>query len=119
MDLRHARAVQRLSSGPAAPESCPSITRPINLVKKQAGKLTAGNPHGGFDAAGIGTGLTVQLVRPSQRKRGATDRLDLRGTAPVLDPTDRFELAGRWRARADTHDEEDRNSSGQAETQGT
>src|SRR5436309_6612846 len=88
MDLRHARAVQRLSSGPAAPESCPSITRPINLVKKQAGKLTAGNPHGGFDAAGMGTGLTVQLVRPSQRKRGATDRLDLRGTAPVLDPTE-------------------------------
>jgi hypothetical protein len=27
-------------------------------------------------------------VRHSQRKRGATDRSYLRGTAPVLDPTD-------------------------------
>src|SRR2546422_235979 len=105
MDLLHARAVQRLSSGPAAPESCPSITRPINLVKKQAGKLTAGNPHGGFDAAGIGTGLTVQLVRPSQRKRGATDRLDLRGTAPVLDPTSGLgAVEGRGAHADESHD---------------
>jgi hypothetical protein len=44
------------------------------LITKQAGKPTAGNPHGGFDAAGIGNGLTVWLVRHSQRKRGATDR---------------------------------------------
>src|SRR5437773_6713152 len=100
MDLRHARAVQRLSSGPAAPESCPSITRPINLVKKQAGMLTAGNPHGGFDAARLGTGLTGQLVRPSLMDRGATDRLVLRGTAPVLDPTDRSRSHGSLSARA-------------------
>src|SRR5580692_6779307 len=88
MDLRHTRVVQRLSSGPAdTPESRPSARRPINLYTKRAGKPTAGKPHGGFDAAGTGNGLTVQLVRHSQRKRGATDRLDLRSTAPVLDPT--------------------------------
>src|SRR5215467_9036695 len=69
------------------PESESKPTRPINLAAKQTGKPTAGNPHGGFDAAGIGNGLTVRLVRHSQRKRGATDRLNLRGTAPVLDPT--------------------------------
>jgi hypothetical protein len=39
------------------------------------------------DAAGAGNGFTVLLLRHSQRKRGATDRLDLRNTAPVLDPT--------------------------------
>src|SRR6266702_1899584 len=90
MDLRHTRAVQRLSNGPAVtPESCPSATSPINLGRKRAGKPTAGNPHGGFEAAGIGNGLTVRLVRHSQRKRGATDRLNLRSTAPVLDPTGR------------------------------
>src|SRR6516165_11051639 len=69
------------------PESESKPTRPINLAAKQTGKPTAGNPHGGFDAAGIGNGLTVRLVRHSHRKRGATDRLNLRGTAPVLDPT--------------------------------
>jgi hypothetical protein len=38
--------------------------------------------------AGVGDGLTAGLVRHSQRKRGATDRPGLRGTAPALDPTD-------------------------------
>jgi hypothetical protein len=37
--------------------------------------------------AGAGNGFTVWLLRHSQRKRGATARLDLRNTAPVLDPT--------------------------------
>jgi hypothetical protein len=46
-----------------------------------------------FDVAGAGDGLTVGLVRHSQRKRGATDRPDLRGAAPVLDPT----LGGAYR----------------------
>ncbi|MGA2171191.1 MAG: recombinase zinc beta ribbon domain-containing protein, partial [Terracidiphilus sp.] len=39
------------------------------------------------DVAGAGNGFTVWLLRHSQRKRGATARLDLRNTAPVLDPT--------------------------------
>ena len=51
----------------------------INLGAKQAGKPSAGNPHAGFDVAGIGNRPTVRLVRHSQRKRGATDRLSLRG----------------------------------------
>ena len=71
------------------PKAAPAATRPINLGTKRTGKPTAGNPHGGFDAAGIGNGFTVRLVRHSQRKRGATDRPDLRSAAPVLDPTDR------------------------------
>ena len=41
----------------------------------------------GATLAGAGNGFTVRLMRHSQRKRGETDRLDLRNTAPVLDPT--------------------------------
>ena len=47
-----------------------------------------GNLHAPFDVAGDGTQLTVRLVRHSQRKRGATDRSDLRSMASALDPTD-------------------------------
>jgi len=54
---------------------------------KQIGKSSAGKPHAAFDEAGAGNGPTAWLMRHSQRKRGATDRPDLRGTAPVLDPT--------------------------------
>ena len=59
----------------------------ITLDVKQAGKPIAGNRHDGFDEAGTGNELTVQLLRHSQRKPGATDRLHLRSIAPVLDPT--------------------------------
>ena len=55
--------------------------------QKQTGKPSAGNPHAGFDEAGTGNRLTVRLLRHSQRKRGATDRPNLRSVAPVLDPT--------------------------------
>ena len=59
----------------------------INLDTKQTGAPSAGNPHAGCDVAGAGDGFTVGLLRHSQRKRGETDRPDLRDTAPVLDPT--------------------------------
>src|ERR1700686_5412209 len=89
MALWHTRVVYRLQNGPAATlESCPSARRHISLATKQAGKPTAGKLHGGFDAAGTGNGLTVRLMRHSQRKQGETDRPDLWSTAPVLDPTD-------------------------------
>src|SRR6266436_7489743 len=68
-------------------ESCPSKIGPINLGTKQTGAPSAGNPHAGCDVAGAGNGFTVWLLRHSQRKRGATARLNLRNTAPVLDPT--------------------------------
>ena len=68
-------------------ESCPSKIGPINLGTKQTGAPSAGNPHAGCDVAGAGNGFTGWLLRHSQRKRGATDRPDLRNTAPVLDPT--------------------------------
>jgi len=54
---------------------------------KQTGERSAGNPHATFEVAGAGNRLTVWLVRHSQRKRGATARLNLRSRAPVLDPT--------------------------------
>src|SRR6266849_1915290 len=79
--LRRTRLVQSLPS-PAArvgPESQSSMIGHINLGVKQAGKPSAGNPHAGFDVAGTGERPTVRLVRHSQRKRGATDRLSLRG----------------------------------------
>jgi hypothetical protein len=45
---------------------------------------SAGNPRATCDVAGAGIRLTVRLVRHAQRKRGATDRLDLRrnGASP-------------------------------------
>src|ERR1700687_879458 len=68
-------------------ESRSSTIRHITLGTKQTGAPSAGNPHAGCDVAGAGNGFTVWLLRHSQRKRGATDRPDLRNTAPVLDPT--------------------------------
>src|SRR5947208_506407 len=68
-------------------DSRPGTIGPITLGTKQTGAPSAGNPHAGCDVAGAGNGFTVWLVRHSQRKRGATDRPDLRNTAPVLDPT--------------------------------
>jgi hypothetical protein len=68
-------------------ESRSSTIGHITLGTKQTGAPSAGNPHAGCDAAGAGNGFTVWLMRHSQRKRGATARLDLRNTAPVLDPT--------------------------------
>jgi hypothetical protein len=59
----------------------------INFDVNCAGARSAGNPPATCDVAGAGIRFTVRLVRHSQRKRGATDRLDLRNTAPVLDPT--------------------------------
>src|SRR5580692_8719530 len=63
----------------------------ITLGTKQTGAPSAGNPHAGCDVAGAGDGFTVWLLRHSQRKRGAMARLDLRNTAPVLDPTGMWE----------------------------
>jgi hypothetical protein len=68
-------------------ESPASRVSHITLGRKRAGKPIAGNRHDGFEVAGAGTQLTVWLMRHSQRKRGATDRLNLRSMAPVLDPT--------------------------------
>lgn len=68
-------------------ESRPSTIGHITLGTKQTGAPSAGNPHAGCDVAGPGNGFTVWLLRHSQRKRGAMARLNLRNTAPVLDPT--------------------------------
>ena len=68
-------------------ESRPSTIGHITLGTKQTGAPSAGNPHAGCDVAGAGNGFTVWLLRHSQRKRGAMARLNLRNTAPVLDPT--------------------------------
>ena len=56
----------------------------ITQDMKCAGARSAGNPHATCDVAGAGIPFTVRLVRHSQRKRGATDRLDLRnyGASP-------------------------------------
>src|SRR5580704_6759455 len=56
----------------------------ITLDVNCAGARTAGNPLATCDVAGAGNQLTVRLVRHSQRKRGATDRPNLRsnGASP-------------------------------------
>src|SRR5260370_561390 len=73
MAIPGTRAVRRLSSAARHYWKPLSTTGLITLGTKRTGKPTAGNPHGGFDEAGAGNGLTVRLVRHSQRKRGVTD----------------------------------------------
>ena len=91
MAPRRARAIQWLSNTVlrATPESRSSTIGHISLDRKQAGKPSARNGHARFEAAGTENQLTIRLVRHSQRKRGATDRSNLRSLASVLDPTDR------------------------------
>ena len=50
------------------------------------------NGHVRFEVAGAGNGFTVELVRHRQTKETVTDRLHLRDTAPVLDPTLSFRI---------------------------
>src|SRR5215472_6011206 len=56
----------------------------ITLDVNCAGARSAGNPLATCDVAGAGNPLTVRIVRHSQRKRGATDRPNLRskGASP-------------------------------------
>ena len=54
---------------------------------KDSGKPDDRKGHVRFEAAGAGDGFTVELVRHRQTKETVTDRLYLRNTAPVLDPT--------------------------------
>ena len=58
---------------PGGAESQSSMIGHTNFETKQAGKPSAGNPHAGFEVAGAENGLTIWLVRHSQRKRGAMD----------------------------------------------
>ena len=87
--LWEAGTLQRLPASPTmgATESPANRVGPITLDWKLAGKPIAGNRHDGFEEAGAGTQLTVRLLRHSQRKRGATDRRNLRSMALALDPT--------------------------------
>ena len=54
---------------------------------KGSGKPDDRKGHVRFEAAGAGDGFTVKLVRHRQTKETETDKLHLRDTAPVLDPT--------------------------------
>ncbi len=62
----------------------------VDRMLEKAGERSAANPHAPFDVAGIGDQFTARLVRHSQRKRGATDRPDLRNRGanprPYLNP---------------------------------
>ena len=113
MAVWRTRLVSRIPGSSVWAESPTSRIGPISFGMKQAGKPSAGKPPAGFDAAGAGNRPTVRLVRHSQRKRGATDRLSLRGnrrqsstllmsgegkraigTAPLLDSTQEVEIFG-------------------------
>jgi len=74
-------------SAERVPEDRVVELEPEDLDAKWAGARSAGKPHAACEEAGAGNGPTAWLVRHSRRKRGATDRPGLRGTAPVLDPT--------------------------------
>ena len=80
--------------------SCPfSRQAYITLDEKCARARSARNLHAACDVTGAGNGLTVWLVRHSQRKRGAMDGPHLRSTAPALDPTASARLGFRSRPR--------------------
>jgi len=76
--------------GKARADSRYSAIGLINLDEKQTGAPSAGNPHAGCEVAGAGIRLTVQILRHFQRKREATDRLNLRGNGASPRPY-------RWR----------------------
>ena len=56
-------------------------------MRKSSGKPDDRKGHVRFEVAGARNGFTVRLVRRRQTKETVTDRLYLRNTAPVLDPT--------------------------------
>jgi hypothetical protein len=47
------------------------MKQPHNLDKKYTGKPSAGNPHAGFDEAGIGNGSMVALLGHSRQETGS------------------------------------------------
>jgi len=82
--MTHSDCFTSTESFEPSAESHPARIGHITLDVKHTGKPSAGNLHAGFDEAGAGNQLTIRLVRHSQRKRGATDRLNLRslGASP-------------------------------------
>src|SRR5262245_60691524 len=66
----------------------------ITLDVNCAGARSAGNPLATCDVAGAGNQLTVRIVRHSQRKRGATDRPDLRSNGASPRPYRRQSVGG-------------------------
>src|SRR5215469_4078704 len=89
MALSSSRVVQRLPSTVlrANPESRPGTIGLITLDAKQPGKPSDRNGHARFDVAGSGNRFTVRLVSPLPEETGSPGRLNLRDTAPGLDPT--------------------------------
>jgi hypothetical protein len=47
------------------------VKQPHNLDQKHTGKPSAGNPHAGFDEAGIGNGSMVALLGHSRKETGS------------------------------------------------
>jgi hypothetical protein len=47
------------------------MKQPHNLDEKHTGKPSAGNPHAGFDEAGIGNGSMVALLGHSRQETGS------------------------------------------------
>jgi hypothetical protein len=86
MAVRNARTLFGVSSVlcPVNLGSRSRLKGHITLIANCAGARSAGNPLATCDVAGAGNRFTVRLVRHSQRKRGATDRPDLRnnGASP-------------------------------------
>jgi hypothetical protein len=73
--------------GSAPPESARRPIGPITLGAKRAGERRTGKPYAPFEVAGAGDGLTATPTRARSWKRRRQPRGNLRGTAPVLDPT--------------------------------
>ena len=79
-------AARQLSGSASFSESRSDTIGHISLGVKQTRKPSAGNPHAGFDVAGIGNQFTVRLLRHSQRKRRATARPNLQTRSPSPRP---------------------------------
>ena len=68
MDIPGLGALQRLPSPilSSTAESAPSPIGLITLGAKRTGKLSAGNPHAGFDVAGAGNGAMGRIEAPAR-----------------------------------------------------
>ena len=97
---RHARSLEpmlpccfnRLGSISIPERAYRESDKAASNFKCAADEPTAGNQCDGFDEAGAGNQRTVYPLRHSQRTQRATDRLNLRSVAPVLDLT----TAHKW-----------------------
>src|ERR1700746_696121 len=95
MAVRHAKAVQQLSSATRRVESCPSMIGPISLEAKQMGARSARNPHAALRRGGGWKRGTAEILGHSQTKGRANRGNKLRPKPARQSST--LPMSGMWK----------------------